>query len=112
MENIDNKNVGICFDSGHYHAFFNDELDFSKHKDRIFALHLHDNDQSGDQHLIPFDGTLDWENVINNLKFNNYNGPITMEFVYSEKYFDMGMEAFYKKGYEIGKKLKEMFENA
>ena len=25
---------------------FNDELDFPKFKDRIFAVHLHDNDKS------------------------------------------------------------------
>lgn len=25
IENIDNENVGICFDSGHYHVHFNDD---------------------------------------------------------------------------------------
>ena len=30
IDNIKNKNVGICFDSGHYHVHFNDELDFPK----------------------------------------------------------------------------------
>lgn len=47
---------------------FNDELDFPKFKDRIFAVHLHDNDKSDDLHLIPFDGTLNWSNVVKNLK--------------------------------------------
>ena len=50
MDHIHNKNAGICFDSGHYHVYFDDELDFSKFKDRIFAVHLHDNDKSGDLH--------------------------------------------------------------
>ena len=111
IENIDNDNVGICFDSGHYHVHFKDELDFSIFKNRIFAIHLHDNDQSDDQHLLPFDGTLDWKKLIKNLKDNNYDGPITMELCYRYQYLDMGIEEFYKKGYEVGKKLQEMFEN-
>lgn len=110
IQNIDNKNVGICFDSGHYHAHFDDELDFSLFKNRIFAIHLHDNDKSGDLHLMPFDGTLNWDKVIKNLKECNYNGPVTMELCYRYDYLNMSIEEFYKKGYEVGKKLKEMFE--
>ena len=110
IENINNENVGICFDSGHYHAHFKDELDFSKFKNRIFAVHLHDNDQSDDLHLIPFDGTLDWKNVVKKLKINNYSGPITLELFYRDEYLNMGIENFYKKGYEVGKKLQIMFE--
>lgn len=108
IENIDNENVGICFDSGHYHVHFNDDLDFSKFKNRIFAVHLHDNDKSDDLHLIPFDGTLDWDNVIQNLKKCNYNGPITMELCYRYEYLEMGIENFYKKGYQAGRKLEKM----
>ena len=111
IKNIKNDNVGICFDCGHYHVHFNDEFDFPLFKNRIFAVHLHDNDQSDDQHLLPFDGTLDWEKVIKNLKECNYNGPITLELCYRNDYMEMSPEDFYKKGYEIGEKLQEMFES-
>ena len=110
LENIDSDNAGLCFDSGHYHAHFNDELDFSKFKGRIFCVHLHDNDGTSDQHLLPFDGTLDWDKVIKDLKDNNYNGPITMELCYRNKYEEMSVEDFYKKGYELGLKLSELFD--
>ena len=110
IENIDNENVGICFDSGHYHVHFNDDLDFPKFKDRIFAVHLHDNDQSDDLHLMPFEGTLDWEETIKNLKECNYDGPVTLELCYRNEYLDMSIEDFYKKGYEVGEKLNEIFE--
>lgn len=82
IDNIKNKNVGICFDSGHYHVYFNDE----------------------------FDGTLNWSNVVKNLKECNYSGPITLELCYRYEYLKMGINEFYKKGYEVGNKLKEMFE--
>lgn len=111
MENITNQNVGICFDSGHYHVHFDDDFDFAKFKNRIFAVHLHDNDKSDDLHLIPFDGTLDWKNVVKNLKENHYHGPITMEFCYQYGYTSIGIEEFYRKGYEAGEKLREMFDD-
>lgn len=111
IENIDNKNVGICFDSGHYHAHFKDEFDFNKFKNRIFAVHLHDNDQSDDQHLLPFDGTIDWNKTIKKLKDNNYKGPITLEIHYHRDYVNMDINEFYKKGYKIALKIKEIFEN-
>ena len=82
IDNIKNKNVGICFDSGHYHVHFNDE----------------------------FDGTLNWSNVVKNLKGCNYSGPLTLELCYRYEYLKMGINEFYKKGYEVGNKLKEMFE--
>lgn len=108
IDNIDNENVGICFDSGHYHVHFDDELDFDKFKNRIFAVHLHDNDKSDDLHLMPFDGTLNWKEGISNLKKCNYNGPITMELCYRYEYLNIGIDNFYKKGYEIGTKLNMM----
>ena len=110
IENIKNENVGICFDSGHNHVHFNDELDLSKFKNRIFAVHLHDNDQSDDLHLLPFDGTINWEKLMKDLKDNNYNGPITLELCYRYQYLDMDIVSFYKKGYEVAKKLEEMIK--
>ncbi len=110
LDNIDNENVGICFDVGHYHAHFKDEFDFAKFKDRIFAVHLHDNDASWDQHLIPFEGTINWEQAIHNLNECNYSGPITLELCYRNDYLNMNIEDFYKKGYETGLKLREMFK--
>ena len=64
IDHIKNPNAGICFDVGHYHVHFKDEFNFDKFKDKIFAVHLHDNDQSDDQHLLPFDGTINWEQAL------------------------------------------------
>ena len=110
LDNIKNPNVGICFDVGHYHVHFKDEFDFDRFKDKIFAVHLHDNDQSDDQHLIPFDGTVDWNNALLNLKRCNYNGPITLELCYRKQYLEMSVVDFYKKGYEVAEKLYNMMQ--
>lgn len=110
LGNIKDQNLGICFDSGHYHTHFNDEFDFDFFKNRIFAVHLHDNDKTGDLHLLPFDGTIKWKDTIEKLKQSNYKGPVTLELCYRYDYLNMSLEDFYKKGFEIGKKLAEMFE--
>ena len=74
-----------------------------------FAVHLHDNDKSGDLHFIPFDGTIDWKKIITELKHCHYHGPITLELCYQNEYLEMSVNDFHKKGYETGEKLSEMF---
>ena len=111
LQNITDSNVGICFDSGHYHAHFKDEFDFELFKDRIFAVHLHDNYGIKDEHLLPFDGNIDWKYIVRKLKQANYKGPITLESCYRNDYLDMNLNEFYKKGYDIGFKLLDMFNN-
>lgn len=76
--------VGLCYDSGH--ANIRDcngeahgiEL-FEEHLDRLQALHLHDNDGSGDQHLPPFYGTIDWNRIAADLRKSVYRRPISFE---------------------------------
>lgn len=111
LENIKDDNVGICFDAGHYHVHFDDEFNFEFFKDRIFAVHLHDNDKSDDLHLLPFDGTIDWKYIMNKLKDCNYNGPITMELAYRFDYLNMSLDEFYKVGYERGMQLLKIINN-
>ncbi|MDE5830687.1 MAG: sugar phosphate isomerase/epimerase, partial [Clostridia bacterium] len=101
-------NAGVCFDAGHWHAFFDDKLDFMAFEDRIFAVHFHDNDKSDDLHLLPFDGTIDWKKVVTNLKRANYKGAVTLEPTYRYDYLNLELEEFYKKGRDIGMKLAEM----
>ncbi len=111
LKNIKEENVGICFDAGHYHCYFNDDFDFEFFKDRVFAVHIHDNDKTSDSHLLPFDGTIDWDDVLQKLKQSNYNGPITLELCYRFDYLKDSVADFYKEGYRRGQKLEEIFNN-
>lgn len=103
---IKNDNMGICFDAGHYHCHFDDKFSWDMFNGKIFALHLHDNDKSEDQHLLPFDGTMDWQNVAQKLKQANYSGPITLESCYRNDYLKMPVEDFYKLSYQKAKNLE------
>lgn len=110
LNHIQDEHVGFCFDSGHYHAHFKDELDFEPFKERIFAVHLHDNHGEKDEHLLPMDGNLDWEATLKHLAECGYDGPIILELCYRREYLKMPIDEFYKKGYDLAKKLALRYE--
>jgi L-ribulose-5-phosphate 3-epimerase len=108
LENIKDENVGICYDAGHCHVHFNDEFNFEPFRNRIFAVHLHDNDKSDDQHLLPFDGTIDWDNVMKKIAEYGYDGPITLELCYKKDYLKQSLQEFYDEGYKRATKLAKI----
>ena len=65
--------LGLCYDSGHGNVAGNglDRLD--RAKDRLIAVHLHDNDGSADQHKLVFDGTVDWPRLARILAASPYS---------------------------------------
>ena len=67
FENIDNDNIGLCYDAGHCHAHFDDEFNYEMFKNRIFAVHLHDNDGTDDQHTLNQFGSIDWKEIAKKL---------------------------------------------
>jgi sugar phosphate isomerase/epimerase len=71
--------VGLCYDSGHGNKGEDGLSQLEVLKDRLIAVHLHDNNGLADQHLIPFTGTLDWERLAGILPRTSYDGPINIE---------------------------------
>jgi len=72
--------LGLCCDVGHANMGPGDgiaALDALKH--RLIAIHIHDNDGIGDQHNLPFSGTIDWRRLARVLAGSAYTGPINME---------------------------------
>lgn len=106
FERIKNPNIGICFDAGHCHCHFDGKFSWDIFKDKIFALHLHDNDQTGDQHLLPFDGTMDWKKLEKDLGKTSYKGSVILESVYSERYTNMSLDEFYKLAFERAQQIR------
>lgn len=109
IQNINLNNLGICFDVGHCHLFFDDKFDTEYFKDKVFAIHLHDNYKTFDQHNLPFDGTVEWEETIKKILGMNYNGDVIIESGYNEYYNGISLKQYYEKAYDVGQKLLEMF---
>lgn len=60
VEDYGCPDVGLCFDSGHAHVTGDAALLLRAYRSYVVTVHLHDNDGSGDQHLIPGRGTIAW----------------------------------------------------
>jgi sugar phosphate isomerase/epimerase len=77
---------GFCYDSSH------DQLGPEKpyevleeFADRLFAVHLSDNDGLEDRHWIPFTGIVDWERVCYILHKARYANPLLLEVENSQR---------------------------
>lgn len=103
--------VGLCYDCGHGNMDTNGLDKMDAIKDRLCAIHLHDNDGIGDQHKIPFTGTVDWQRLMEIIAQSSYSKCISMEVSMR----NMGIESvdeFVQLAYQKGTTLTEMLENA
>jgi sugar phosphate isomerase/epimerase len=66
--------LGFCYDCAHHHIFNPTEDLLGKYGARCIAVHLSDGLLDYDDHILPFDGRLDFEKIMNDLK--NIQGAI------------------------------------
>jgi sugar phosphate isomerase/epimerase len=76
---IDVANVGICLDMGHAHMD-GDLIDaIETVSEHLLAVELHDNRRRSDDHLVPFEGTIDWPVALTSVQKVGYDGTLTLE---------------------------------
>ncbi len=127
---FDPEFLGICYDSGHGNLFKTgqdrhmDKLD--EHKDRLIAVHLHDNKGTGrskhyrlpqeratqddDMHMLMFTGTVDWYRLAKIMAESGYEGPITSE-SNMKNHWNTSPEAFLQEAYQRGLTFGAMVES-
>ena len=112
LESIDSPRFGLCYDSGHQHARFVQTPDtdlLARFGHRLMALHLHDNNGTKDQHLLPFDGTIDWPAQMKAIAETGYRGPLSLEVEARPPYEEgAGLEEFLARAYERVKRLEAL----
>ncbi len=81
LKKIKSKLCGICLDVGHHNVFGEIDIEkwFKKFKDRIFELHLHDNDGTFDWHRAVGEGNIDFEKIFKSVKKYSPNAILTLE---------------------------------
>lgn len=71
---------GFCLDTGHLHLL---RMDFRSFVpvlgNRIKCVHINDNDQTEDRHLVPYAGTADWEHFYETMRQIGYGGALNFE---------------------------------
>ncbi len=68
------SDVGICYDTGHGRL-----QGRTNGLERIHTTHVHDNNGEKDEHLWPFEGTLNWPALVEELVLAKYSGPLIFE---------------------------------
>jgi sugar phosphate isomerase/epimerase len=102
--------LGLCYDSGHGN-FCPGSLDHLESlASRLKAIHIHDNDGSGDQHMIPFDGTVEWQRLAGIIGHSSYKKCVSLESGI-KKYQEWDENRFLQHAFSAGMRLKKMIEN-
>ena len=79
MGAMEEMNVGTCLDTGH--AYLAQDLPSVVHKlsYHLRMVHVNDNNGTGDDHLPPGEGSIDWPEVIAQLDSYNFRGALILE---------------------------------
>jgi sugar phosphate isomerase/epimerase len=73
------NDLRLCFDAGHAHIGEGVGPAFDLMRERVVTTHIHDNGGSRDDHLIPFEGSIDWEAALRKLGTATVELPIVLE---------------------------------
>ena len=81
VEEINDENFKICFDTGHATMFKSKSVgdhvrELGKY---IKTFHIHDNNGWADLHMLPFFGVIDWEDFGKSLKDIDFKGVFSFE---------------------------------
>lgn len=85
--------AGICLDTGHAHMR---GLDIPgairSFGDLLIATHIADNHGEKDEHLLPFFGTIAWEEVMKAFSDIGYKGALTYECMFFTRHLPRSLE--------------------
>ena len=105
LDGLDSPNFGICLDTGHLNAYGDkDQYRFiQKAGKKLKALHVHNNDGTHDQHIMPYcRGNIDFDVMVRGLREVGYDGIMNYE-IPAENHCCLELRSakldFIKKGY-------------
>lgn len=111
--------VGFCWDDGHQYCR-GENIDYmGMFGKRTIALHIHDNraELDTDDHLLPFDGKIDFDIVAKAIADSGYDGTLMLE-VFKEAsrgdeklYENLTYDEFIKRAVVSLNKLNDMVES-
>ncbi|MFQ6095795.1 MAG: sugar phosphate isomerase/epimerase family protein [Candidatus Bathyarchaeia archaeon] len=83
IEGVGSSHLGICLDTGHTNLIPKPDVSLEEEiiraGEKLWTLHVHDNDGRMDYHWPPGEGKIDWSKVVRGLRRANYRGVFMME---------------------------------
>lgn len=110
----DAPNVGFCWDTGHENCFTIGRQYMPLFGKRLICTHIHDNsgEFNHDEHLIPFDGKLDFDRAARQIRDSGYTGSLMLEVIAgnSHRYDEMAVEQYLQRAADAVKRLRDMVD--
>lgn len=105
--------VGYCYDCGHEHCYTETVRFTDLFGPKILCTHIHDNvgkdgRNDPDDHLMMFDGNIDYADMMARLRSVGFDGTLTVEIEKNEKYEDMTDEEYLQNAYERIVKISQL----
>ena len=118
MEHYANTpNVKYCYDCGHEHCYTKDVDWIEKFGSKLCCVHIHDNfgiqepeQECTDLHYLPFDGDIDYKDMISRLDKVGFEGTLMLE-VFNHckpEYMNLSEEEFLQEAYERITRIAEL----
>jgi sugar phosphate isomerase/epimerase len=76
---LDAPGTGICFDFGHAFLMGDVSDEIETVAEHVITTHVHDNHRKRDDHLVPFEGGIDWDAALTSMQKIGYDGTYMME---------------------------------
>ena len=76
---LDAPHAGICLDFGHAHLMGDVADAVETAAEHLIATHVHDNRRKEDEHLVPYQGSINWETALMTMQKIGYDGTYLME---------------------------------
>jgi sugar phosphate isomerase/epimerase len=73
------QDLRLCFDTGHANIGDGIAASFEVMRDLVVTTHIHDNHGDKDEHLVPFDGVIDWPAAFSLLATARQPLPVVLE---------------------------------
>ena len=109
----ENKDIPVyyCWDCGHENCYTPGVDHLALFGDKLACTHIHDNRgvYMDDDHILPFDGTTDWERKAELMKATGFDGPLSLELNRgAARYQDWSDEKYYKEAFARLDKFAKM----
>ena len=96
------SDLGCCYDSGHATLFKRTTDELKEMAPHLVTTHIHDTTEGKDNHLLPYAGEIDWNELAKAFAEIDYKGDLIIETKDPDSTFEM-----LEKAAETGKRLRK-----
>jgi sugar phosphate isomerase/epimerase len=113
LTRLHSERIRICYDAGHEFAYSSVCDVPERYGKLISVVHFSDNFGVKDEHLLPFEGIVDWSSVMKRLRRCGYSGGFVIEASNDPTCCPKrGMEAFLADAFDAAKRLLLLYDEA